>query len=922
MKRNLIVFLLCAMMTLCWGQFGHVGNVGSQNASLSIADTNNVAVLDQLYVYNGLLYIGNVHGHYDLVGGDGSGDITSVVAGSGLAGGGTSGAVTLTVSGVGNTNVASDANIAGSKLADNSITFAKFSSAVKDSIWKTRTASVTISGYNSVFTGADYVCDGIDDQVQINAAIAALPDSGGTIFFRAGTYIISDTVLINRSFVRFVGESMFASRLIGTAANQCMFVAPTGTDWYLPNNVSFVKFENLFFESKTSGQSAVLYKEMNNYLLVQNCYFKKFLYGLWLYGTYATNINGCRFQSCIRGINTNSTHDLMVLNNKDYGWEQDGGQSVPSYFFYGNQDVNLQLVFNSVEHAMPGSAAVHLNNEFAATIALNEFEETGCGVRVVGNMVIPTNDTLSSVMVSNNLFRGLDSSLVLKNTSRVSAKGNMFDRGTGVGVSIIGTCNKLRIVNNDFFMLTGTDIYKTGAVCNQCLISNNNMSDTNDLYFQGGNFGIGTTSPKEDVHIFGNHPELRLTHSTYAGGAGVGGMIRFTNYNVSGLVPNALEFNLAGIKGYDRNSFWGGALGLFTAPDGAVGGSALLERLTILPNGKIGLGTTAPGYLVTIGGQTNFKGSTFTDAGYAHVMTVDNSYGTWCGGTGAGANAYLRIFGSTHATNPGELQFVYGGDLGATAPNSAVKFNFLNGSGNATTKARIDSFGNIWMLGNLGVATTAPDANLDVLGNARFGAASMPLYITTGGRISTSTLADTALAKVFIKPVTAISPFQIQISTGTVALAVGSTNGYVGIAKTNPTKTLDVVGNIGASTTCTIGTNLSWQGALGSLTDKEVKYATTSVFKLTNTDGPIAIGTSNIERIRVSETGSVGLGTTAPLEKLHVASGNIAIGNTSAKTWRLLVNETNGDLEFWFRQTTSWIKKAVIDTAGAYADAF
>ncbi len=44
---------------------------------------------------------------------------------------------------------------------------------------------------------ADYVCDGTADDVQINAAIAALPASGGSVKLLEGTYNISSTININ-----------------------------------------------------------------------------------------------------------------------------------------------------------------------------------------------------------------------------------------------------------------------------------------------------------------------------------------------------------------------------------------------------------------------------------------------------------------------------------------------------------------------------------------------------------------------------------------------------------------------------------------------------------------------------------------------------------------------------------------------------
>ena len=45
---------------------------------------------------------------------------------------------------------------------------------------------------------ADYVCNGVDDQVQIQAAIDALPDGGGRITLLDGKFNISDTIHLYR----------------------------------------------------------------------------------------------------------------------------------------------------------------------------------------------------------------------------------------------------------------------------------------------------------------------------------------------------------------------------------------------------------------------------------------------------------------------------------------------------------------------------------------------------------------------------------------------------------------------------------------------------------------------------------------------------------------------------------------------------
>ena len=52
----------------------------------------------------------------------------------------------------------------------------------------------------------DYLCDGTDDQVEINAAIQALPDDGGEVVILNGRYSITATIAVNRGAVRLSGN--------------------------------------------------------------------------------------------------------------------------------------------------------------------------------------------------------------------------------------------------------------------------------------------------------------------------------------------------------------------------------------------------------------------------------------------------------------------------------------------------------------------------------------------------------------------------------------------------------------------------------------------------------------------------------------------------------------------------------------------
>jgi parallel beta-helix repeat protein len=67
-------------------------------------------------------------------------------------------------------------------------------------------ATFIVAAYNSLDPeGADYICDGVDDQDTINTAIASLPAGGGSIYLMEGTFILGDDIIISRSNVCLVG---------------------------------------------------------------------------------------------------------------------------------------------------------------------------------------------------------------------------------------------------------------------------------------------------------------------------------------------------------------------------------------------------------------------------------------------------------------------------------------------------------------------------------------------------------------------------------------------------------------------------------------------------------------------------------------------------------------------------------------------
>lgn len=102
---------------------------------------------------------------------------------------------------------------------------------LKEKIGSPRSArfvvGTSVSGWEK--SDCDYLCDGTDDQEEINAALAALPDSGGTVIILGGDYSISENITIAHTGTELAGNG---GAVITGTANQ-IYVVCGKNDCYI-----------------------------------------------------------------------------------------------------------------------------------------------------------------------------------------------------------------------------------------------------------------------------------------------------------------------------------------------------------------------------------------------------------------------------------------------------------------------------------------------------------------------------------------------------------------------------------------------------------------------------------------------------------------------------------------------------------------
>ncbi|MBA3550603.1 hypothetical protein H0W32_00100, partial [Patescibacteria group bacterium] len=362
-----------------------------------------------------------------------------------------------------------------------------------------------------------------------------------------------------------------------------------------------------------------------------------------------------------------------------------------------------------------------------------------------------------------------------------------------------------------------------------------------NIYYNGGNVGIGTSTPQQRLTVAGNADVTG--RNIFLGSKDNAGVINFKRGS-NGNGASSIGYVSSAVEAYNLQFMNSGGGGYFSWYTNSTGSPT--ERMRLDNNGNFGIGSTTP----------------------TEKLVVE----------GAGATRFIV----RDSTGGGTLKFVASGA-------DAFFGNAYNGSvylqTNNTNQVKIDASGNVG-IDNAGTLSN----KLEVVGNSLFGSAatanttlSLNSSSGTGSIIKSFRNSSERWNLIFDSD---DSVKYSYIVGGTTPFIITSA-GNVGIGTTSPSQKLHVYSSS--------GTILAQFGNTNGATRLVNGTSYNSIESYTGTLGSyrnLMLETGNGVGLLVNTSGNVGIGTTTPGQMLHVYAG--ASGASSVNTSSQFVIERNG----------------------------
>lgn len=315
--------------------------------------------------------------------------------------------------------------------------------------------SVTPSTFTAVvgFANANYICDGVADDIQIQAAITAVKAAGGgNIYIQPGTYDITATLVLPKDpYLRMVGSEFVK----GTTGGTVLKVSAT-----LTNMFTMIGNTNPTTNADLSHQLRMEHMTLNGNSRVTNLF-------------YLSNVDYANFYTCRMVGATNSVKTVWDSN------ADPTGATVPGAIFMDSCIVSA------------GSGGIGIDFEYQTQCWVSNCWFDGAGTNANWLKFNASN----GIMCTNCQFNGLATAAFLfADTATVSCQDITIDNFTapiGTGVKLISdtrthaSSNRVQIIGRTTSTATSDtvvgskNIVMTGTTSDVIQLANGSLTSDN-----------------------------------------------------------------------------------------------------------------------------------------------------------------------------------------------------------------------------------------------------------------------------------------------------------------------------------------------------------------------------------------------------------------------------------------------------------
>lgn len=378
----------------------------------------------------------------------------------------------------------------------------------------TTTTVLTVGAANS-----DYTTDGIADNVQIQAAIDALPSTGGEVLIKNGTYDIAVGIIIAKTGVILRGEGSGTILTLANTVNDNVIELGSGATAYNSIKVRDIRINGN--SANNSGTSHGIYISAGvSYYTIQNCYIND---------TEMANIydNGASYGTISNNYcsTTSSVGNFANIEGIGNYISVIGNFCVSGYYagisIYNGGNGGASIIGNKI--ISPTGYGIEISDNFAViqgNYILNAgstYIVTNAGLSSIisDNQIVCANNPTGGVLINLNDNRGTASNNLLivttGNTAAISAISLDSDRTAARNNTIFFNTNQAHkgVISSGHTakIVTGNHIYFTNLATTGSYgmqFSAEGYLTCNDNYIERAETGIDLGGSYDGTKLVGN----------------------------------------------------------------------------------------------------------------------------------------------------------------------------------------------------------------------------------------------------------------------------------------------------------------------------------------------------------------------------------------------------------------------------------